>query len=82
MKSLVTQYNLDDYVTFTGRRNDVADILNGMDVFIMPSLVEGLPMSAIEAMRAGLYLILTDMEVTLNYVLKVVALSVPGNQKM
>lgn len=60
MKSLVTQYNLDDYVTFTGRRNDVADILNGMDVFIMPSLVEGLPMSAIEAMRAGLYLILTD----------------------
>ena len=43
-----------------GRRNDVPEILRGMDVFIMPSTVEGLPMSAIEALRAGLFLILTD----------------------
>lgn len=60
MRLLTTNYKLNDYVTFTGRRNDVAEILTHMDVFIMPSLVEGLPMSAIEAMRAGLYLILTD----------------------
>ena len=60
MKSLVALYNLSDYITLTGRRDDVSEILEGKDVFIMPSLVEGLPMSAIEAMRAGLYLILTD----------------------
>lgn len=53
-------YGLEKNVTFLGRRNDVPDILQSMDVFIMPSTVEGLPMSAIEAMRAGLYLILTD----------------------
>lgn len=59
-KAKATEYNLNEYVTFAGRRNDVAEILRDKDVFIMPSLVEGLPMSAIEAMRAGLYLILTD----------------------
>lgn len=60
MKLMSKNYNLGNYVTFTGQRNDVAEILRDMDVFIMPSLVEGLPMSAIEAMRAGLYLVLTD----------------------
>lgn len=60
MKDLAFGYGLGDYVTFTGRRNDISEILRDMDVFIMPSLVEGLPMSAIEAMRAGLYLVLTD----------------------
>lgn len=59
-KKMAKDYGLDNYVTFTGRRNDVPDILKGMDVFIMPSTVEGLPMSAIEALRAGLFLILTD----------------------
>lgn len=60
VKAKVVEYNLCNYVDFLGKRNDVPEILKKMDVFIMPSLVEGLPMSAIEAMRAGLYLILTD----------------------
>lgn len=60
LKQQVSEYGLDDKVTFTGRRNDVSDLLKAMDVFIMPSTIEGLPMSAIEALRAGLYLILTD----------------------
>ena len=60
LKVLAKEYNLEDVVSFAGHRNDVPDILKGMDVFIMPSTVEGLPMSAIEAMRAGLFLILTD----------------------
>lgn len=59
-RRMAADLGLEHYVTFTGRRNDVPEILRGMDVFIMPSTVEGLPMSAIEAMRAGLYLILTD----------------------
>lgn len=57
---MAKQYGLDSYVSFMGRRNDVPEILQSMDVFIMPSTIEGLPMSAIEAMRAGLFLILTD----------------------
>ena len=60
VRNLSAQLHLDKYVTFLGRRNDIPEILKNKDVFIMPSLVEGLPMSAIEAMRAGLFLILTD----------------------
>lgn len=41
-------------VRFTGWRNDVADILNAFDVFILPSLSEGLPISLLEAMSAGI----------------------------
>lgn len=60
VQKLATRLHLDKYITFLGRRNDIPEILSKKDVFIMPSLVEGLPMSAIEAMRAGLFLILTD----------------------
>ena len=60
IKKMVNDFDLGEYVTFTGRRNDVPEILKTMDVFIMPSTVEGLPMSAIEAMRSGLFLILID----------------------
>lgn len=54
------KYKIENFITFTGQRHDVPSILGDMDVFIMPSTVEGLPMSAIEALRAGLFLILTD----------------------
>jgi glycosyltransferase involved in cell wall biosynthesis len=60
LERLVETYDLANVVTFLGKRNDVPDILKTKDVFIMPSTVEGLPMSAIEALRAGLFLILTD----------------------
>lgn len=60
VKSLSIKHSLSKHVSFMGRCNNVPEILKGQDVFIMPSTVEGLPMSAIEAMRAGLFLILTD----------------------
>ena len=60
LQESVRNFGLEKHVSFLGRRNDVANILKDMDVFIMPSTVEGLPMSAIEALRAGLLLILTD----------------------
>jgi len=41
-------------VRFTGWRSDVADILNSFDVFMLPSLSEGLPISLLEAMSVGL----------------------------
>ena len=59
-KQLVKDKNLDDYVTITGPRNDVADILKGMDVFLLPSQSEGMPMSIIEAMRQGLYIMASE----------------------
>lgn len=52
---------LEGNVYFAGRRNDVTDILPFMDVFLMPSLKEGLPMAMLEAMAAGLPVIASDV---------------------
>jgi glycosyltransferase involved in cell wall biosynthesis len=41
-------------VIFLGRRSDIPDILPTFDVFALPSLSEGLPLTLLEAMAAGL----------------------------
>lgn len=43
-----------DHVIFTGIRKDVNRLLQAMDVFVMPSLYEGLSVVAVEAQAAGL----------------------------
>ncbi len=50
-------------IRFLGPRDDVPDILQIMDVFILPSYFEGLPVVAIEAQAAGIPIIMST-EVT------------------
>ena len=45
---------IEDKVCFTGARNDVNELLQGMDIFVFPSLYEGLPLALIESQAAGL----------------------------
>ena len=45
---------LTPYVLFLGVREDVPALLHAMDVFCMPSLYEGMPLSVLEAQAAGL----------------------------
>lgn len=54
IENKVAQLGLVDKVIFTGVRNDVADLYNVMDVFLFPSLYEGLGMVAVEAQANGL----------------------------
>lgn len=51
---------LDQDVIFTGVRSDVADLMQAMDIFILPSLYEGLPVTMIEAQASGLPCIISD----------------------
>jgi glycosyltransferase involved in cell wall biosynthesis len=44
------ELGIRDRVTFAGWRTDVAAVLAGMDVFVMPSLFEGGPTTVLEAM--------------------------------
>lgn len=45
---------ITDYVRFMGTRSDIPALMRAMDVFVLTSLVEGLPVVAIEAQAAGL----------------------------
>ena len=51
---------LDEKVRFLGLRKDVAALYNVMDVFLLPSWYEGLPVVSVEAQANGLPCIVSD----------------------
>lgn len=53
-RNRIEKMGLQDDVIFTGVRSDVPDLLQAMDVFLLPSLFEGLGIVNIEAQAAGL----------------------------
>jgi len=57
----IKDYNLTGNVILTGVRSDIPDLLQAMDVFVFPSLFEGLGIVAIEAQAAGLPCIVSDV---------------------
>jgi len=54
LKKMSAELGLSERVRFLGRRNDVGDLLHYADVFVFPSLVEGLPVALVEAMYESL----------------------------
>jgi len=61
LEKLVLGKNLEDAVCFTGYRDDVSDILAGIDIFVHPSLWEGFGLSILEAMAMGKPVIATQV---------------------
>jgi glycosyltransferase involved in cell wall biosynthesis len=47
------QLGLSNRVLFLGHRQDIPDLLASCDLFVLPSLFEGLPLSILEAMAAN-----------------------------
>jgi len=60
IESKVKRLGLSDHVRFMGVRGDIARLLQGMDLFLFPSLFEGLPVVLVEAQAAGLNCIVAD----------------------
>ena len=60
IKSEVSCRKLENNVIFAGLRSDVPELLQAMDVFLFPSINEGLPVSIIEAQAAGLPCVISD----------------------
>ncbi len=60
IKKQIKALNIEDKVIFTGVRDDVNDLMQAMDVFVLPSLYEGLGIVAIEAQAAGLPCVLSE----------------------
>ena len=53
VKALAASLGLAGVVHFLGPRPDVPDLLNAMDIFVLPSYSEGLSLALLEAMAAG-----------------------------
>ena len=54
IKEKVKNLNLEDSVLFLGSRSDINDVMQAFDVFLFPSIFEGLGVVLIEAQAAGL----------------------------
>lgn len=58
--SHIKTLHLEDSVIMTGNINNVNEVYSAMDMFLLPSLFEGLPVVAVEAQAAGLPCLLSD----------------------
>ncbi|NOU95107.1 glycosyltransferase [Paenibacillus sp. LMG 31456] len=60
-KKLVLDLNIENFVEFLGKRNDVKQLLINSDIFVLTSNYEGLPISIIEAMESKLPVIASNV---------------------
>ena len=61
LKKMVTSAKIDHAVWFAGNRSDVALLMQQLDVFVLPSLAEGISNTLLEAMASGLPYIATNV---------------------
>lgn len=74
----VTKLGLEKHVMLLGNRADVPDLMNAMDVFVFPSIFEGLGIVLIEAQKMGLPCVISDkipQAATISNLTKTVSLS-------
>ncbi len=70
VRDLIARHGLQERVTCTGwlKSPEVDAILAGADILCMPSLSEGMPVAAIEALRRGLAIVASDIPGVLDVV--------------
>ncbi|MGH3072982.1 MAG: glycosyltransferase family 4 protein, partial [Gaiellaceae bacterium] len=61
LRAQAAQLGLSDACLFLGDRADVYDLVAAMDVFVLPSLNEGIPMALLEAMALNRPVVATDV---------------------
>jgi glycosyltransferase involved in cell wall biosynthesis len=61
LRGRINSMRFNRKILLLGRRDDIADILNMSDVFILPSLYEGFPLTIIEAMQHELPVIASNV---------------------
>jgi len=68
LRNQASQLKHSDSVVFAGWRQDIHQIMTAIDVFVLPSLWEGLPMVLLEAMASARPVVVTDVADNLNVV--------------
>lgn len=61
LRALANQLRVEDKVIFAGQRQDMPAVYASLDLFVLPSLREGMPMTVLEALAAGRPVIATDV---------------------
>jgi len=61
VETRIAEHNLSGNVSLLGFREDVPELLYVMDMFVLSSISEGLPLSVVEAQAAGLPVVATDV---------------------
>jgi len=61
LKKLIEELELSEEIVFSGNREDVSELLAQSDLFILPSRIEGLPVSLLEAMAAKIPVIASNI---------------------
>ena len=61
LQKLAAESGLREVIRFLGFRSDIPEMLSVSDLFVLPSYSEGLPVSVLEAMAAGVPVIATDV---------------------
>ncbi|MHB8624058.1 MAG: glycosyltransferase [Sulfuricaulis sp.] len=61
LEALTDSLQIRQSVRFLGHRNDVRDMLIGMDIFVLPSQSEGMSNTLLEAMAAGIPVVASDV---------------------
>jgi len=61
LEELCLRLGLEDRVRFLGHRQDIPELLATCDLFVLPSLYEGLPVSVLEAMASGKPVVATQV---------------------
>ena len=59
-ETAIDKNKVNDCVVLAGLRSDIPDVLQAMDIFLFPSIYEGMPLSVVEAQASGLPCIVSD----------------------
>lgn len=83
IRNKVKSLNLENNVIFTGRREDVPNLMSAFDVLLFPSFHEGMPNVVIEAQASGLPCVISDTitsEADITGLVKYISLTASSDQ--
>ena len=61
IEQMIEKYGLQNNVMLAGQESDMPAVYAAMDIFVLPSLNEGLPMTVLEAMAAAKPIVATEL---------------------
>lgn len=61
LRALSAELGLSERITWLGRRDDAARLMRALDLFVLPSEIEAMPLTILEAMAAGLPVLSTSI---------------------